>query len=90
MKFFVLLTIGILISSNKFRMLLSLLPVFIALVIVGGDRINMIAFTMVFGILMYERRLKHPLFILLLTYFSVKSIGFIDNILLYGNGFNAP
>ncbi len=87
-KFSTLLFIGFFASRNKFRMLLSLSPVFVSFLIVGGDRVNMIAFTLILGILMFEQRLKNPFVIFLLLYCSYKSLGFINNIFVYGDGFH--
>lgn len=82
-----LLLIATIATTNKLRMVLALLPMFFAVALVGGDRVNMIAVTLALGILMFEQRLKHPLVLLLLLYFSLKSIPFIGNVYYYGDGF---
>ena len=79
--------VGIFATRNRWRMLLLLLPMYPAVSILGGQRVNMIAVTLVLYILITERRLNHPFVLLLLFYFSLKSIPFILNILIYGSGF---
>ncbi len=86
-KFLIIFLFFLLIAVNKSLVFLSFLPIFIAWLVVGGDRVNMIAFTLFFGFLMFERRLNHPLALLLLVYFSFKSIDFVKNIFVYGDGF---
>lgn len=85
-----LLLVATIATTNKLRMVLALLPMFFAIAVVGGDRVNMVAVTLALGILMFEQRLKHPLVVLLLLYFSFKSIPFISNVYAYGDGFYAP
>jgi hypothetical protein len=49
--------------------------------------VNMIAVALVIYYLMEERRLYHPLVYLLMAYFSIKTIPFVNKIILYGDGF---
>jgi hypothetical protein len=53
----------------------------------GPHRINMIAVTAILGILISEKKIKHPLVILLLLYFSFSSIPFIISIFTSNHGF---
>jgi len=85
-----LITIGFLVTKDRFRLLLTLLPLVAAVAMLGGQRVNMIAVSVFIGLMMYERRLSHPLVLLLLFYFSLKSIPFVSNIYRYGNGFGGP
>ncbi|HET8800799.1 MAG TPA: hypothetical protein VFN01_06395 [Marinobacter sp.] len=78
---------AIFVSRDRFRMFLSLLPMLPAVLLLGGSRVNMIAFTIVVFFLLLERRLSHPTFLVLLSYFSLKSVFFVVNIIIYGNGF---
>lgn len=63
----------------------------IAILLIGGSRVNMIAFTSVFYILLSENRLNKftiqavP-FYLLLIYLSLKSIGYIERTFIQGHG----
>jgi hypothetical protein len=71
-------------TTNKLRMVLSLLPMFFAIAVVGGDRVNMVAVTLDLGILMFEQRLKHPLVLLLLLYSDpMLSDGRLFNLFVY-------
>lgn len=85
-----LLVIGLLVSRDKLRMILALLPLAVAITFLGGERVNMIAISVFIGLLMFERRLSHPLVLLMLIYFSTKSIPFILNIYRNGSGFVGP
>jgi hypothetical protein len=82
--------VGAVACKEKFRFLFAMLPLVMAVAILGGQRVNMIAFTVALGLFLVERKLTHPLVILLLVYFSVKSIPFVLNIYEYGNGFGGP
>lgn len=74
-------------TKNKSRMILALIPMFIAVGVVGGDRVNMIAVTLALGLLIFEQRLKHPLVLMLLLYYAIKSIPYIISVYEYGDGF---
>jgi hypothetical protein len=87
---FLLVIIGLLVTKDRLRLFLALLPLIAAVAIIGGQRVNMIAVSVFIGLMMYERRLSHPLVVLLLFYFSMKSIPFVLNIYQYGNGFGGP
>ncbi len=62
---------------------------FIFVFLLGGDRVNMIAISLVLYYLIQERLLNNPLVIILLSYFTFKSVGFIQSIFLYGDGFRS-
>lgn len=83
----ILLIVAMSATKNRWRMLLVLLPLFPAVVLLGGERVNMIAVSLVIYYLLIEQRLSRPLPILLLCYFSMQSIFFISNIIRYGDGF---
>jgi hypothetical protein len=80
--------IGIFVTRDRFQMVFSMLPLFGAIFMIGTIRVNMIAVTLFIYILLKEYKLHHPLVILLLFYLSIKSIPFIYNIFIYGNGFD--
>ena len=65
----------------------SMLILIIAAYIFGGMRVNMIAFTLFFYTSVRFEKLAHPLVILIMLYFSIKSVPFVMNIILLGNGF---
>lgn len=78
---------GIYFIENKLKFALAMLPLFIAILFIGSDRVNMIA--VMLGVYLYwmEDKANHPYMYLLMAYFSIKSFGFISNILNHGNGF---
>ena len=84
---FIALTVGYLASANKFRLFLTLLPLSVPIVLIGSFRLNIVVSTVLFSLLLVERRITHPASMLLLVYFSLKSIPFIVNIYAKGNGF---
>lgn len=83
----VLLAVALFVAKDKFRVFLVVSSMVVFVILLGGNRVNMIAFSLVFYFITLERRVSSPLFLLLLAYFSYKSIGFVYNILEYGNGF---
>lgn len=83
----VLTVVALLASRNWKRMLVVLLPFYPLVLILGGERVNMVAITLSLWVLMTENRLRHPLVLLMLLYFSFKSFSFVRNILLFGHGF---
>jgi hypothetical protein len=82
-----LLIFTLIISKDRFQLLIALLPLVLAVYILGGMRVNMIGVTVFFYLMLSERSLTHPLSLILLLYFSLKSVPFVKNILLYGDGF---
>lgn len=83
----ILTIVAIFATRYRWRMFLLLLPMYPAVLLLGGQRVNMIAVTLALYFLTTERALNHPFVLFLLMYFSLKSIPFINNIILYGNGF---
>ena len=83
----ILYFLSLIITNRKLEMTFAFIPLFIAAALLGGTRVNMIAFTVVFGFLLFQKRVSHPLFILLLLYYSIKSVPFIKNIYIFNNGF---
>jgi hypothetical protein len=60
----------------------------IFILILGNYRVNMIAVTAALGILLIEKKINHPLSVLLLLYFSLSSIPFIISIFISNHGFD--
>lgn len=83
-----LLIVGMTVTNNRKRMFLSIAPLVIVAYLLGDIRVNMIIFSFLVYLLMIEEKLNHPLIIIILVYFSIKSIPFIKNVILNGNGFN--
>ena len=83
----ILSVIALYVSHKRFRMFIALLPMIPAIAILGGTRVNMIAVSLVIYYLMEEHRFNHYLVYLLMVYFSLKTIPFVNRIILYGHGF---
>lgn len=87
LNFFLLFSLGILISRRKMRLIGFFVPVAFVMAIVGPDRVNMIAYTVFFYAILTDNRINHPLALLPMIYLSFKSIGFMNNVITYGEGF---
>ncbi|SDB12188.1 hypothetical protein SAMN02927930_00482 [Pseudidiomarina indica] len=93
-QFFVLAVSFIIARGAKvgFKTLVFILFFFVVIGLLGGERVNMIFFSATLFVLLAEKKLvmtrvySWP-FILVLFYLAVKSVGFVNNIYLYGNGF---
>ena len=83
----VLLVVALFVAKDKFRVFLVVSSMIVFVMLLGGSRVNMIAFSLVLYFITLERRVSSPLFLLLLAYFSYKSVGFVYNVLEHGNGF---
>ena len=83
-----LFIVGMIVTNNRKRMFLSIAPLVIASYFLADIRLNMIITSFLVYLLMIEEKLNHPLMIIILVYFSIKSIPFIKNAILTGNGFN--
>jgi hypothetical protein len=62
-------------------------PLIVLAWLLGDFRINMIIFIVGMYLLIIEGRSNHPLAIVMMLYFSLKSLPFIYRIYLYGHGF---
>ena len=82
-----LVAVAVSVFPNRIRVLATFIPLIILTFILGSDRMNMITFTIFFYICLLEKKTMHPAVIMIMGYFSFKSIGFINNVLIYGNGF---
>lgn len=79
--------LSLIVARRKWEAVFIFIPLLIAAAILGGSRVNMIGFTMLFFIALKDRKPYHPIMVALYLYFAYKSVGFIENILLYGNGY---
>lgn len=73
--------------KNKTSLLFSLIPLGAAAAVLGGQRVNMIAVIVTILIFWKEGKQNHPVLYAIMIYLSFKSIDFIYNIMLHGNGF---
>jgi len=83
----ILSIVAVLATKHKLRILMILLPFYPMIALLGGIRVNMLAVVAVIYFLMVEKKLNHPAMVALLIYFSFKSIPFVHNVIVYGNGF---
>ena len=71
----------------KLRILLAMLPFCPIILFLGGDRVNMIAFTVGMYFVILEGRQNSISIYILMIYMFVKAVDFVSSIYLYGNGF---
>lgn len=83
----ILILVGLIATRERFRLIAAMIPFIVAAFLLGGERVNMMAISVVMYLLLTEGRLSHPAMMVLQLYFSVKSIFFIYNIFVYGDGF---
>lgn len=82
-----LVGIALAIFQNRVRVFMTFAPLIALTFILGSDRMNMVTFTSFLYICLIEKKTNHPAVLLVMVYFSIKAIEFIDNVLKYGNGF---
>ncbi len=83
-----LLALVAVLSDRKNTLLVASILLFIPVVLLlGPDRTNIIAFSVFFWHLTVKRRISGLFPTVLLMYLSVKSVFFVYNIFVYGNGF---
>ena len=87
---FILISISLYVLRDKFLVILTSMPLIIAILLVGGQRVNMIAVTIYLGLFVINKKTSHPLVLLLLFYFSLKTIPFVQNIYTLNDGFAGP
>lgn len=83
-----LLIISQIVLKDRLRVLLSLFILIAFVAVLGGSRVNMMAVFFFVATAAAQGRASHPLVLLLMGYFSIRSIDFIENILVRGNGFD--
>lgn len=82
-----LVGIALAIFQNRMRVFMTFAPLIALTFVLGSDRMNMVTFTSFLYICLIEKKTNHPAVLLVMVYFSIKAIEFIDNVLKYGNGF---
>lgn len=83
----VLFVLTFLVLNNKFPMLLALIFCSVLIFLIGPERMNMIAVTIFIYQVIIERKTSNPFILMLMLYFAIKTIFFVENILVFGNGF---
>lgn len=74
-------------SRRRLVEFVVLIPQLVASMLTSSSRITMLTFFYCLFVWTEEKRLSHPLSLVLLLYFDFKSISFFDNIALGGEGF---
>lgn len=64
-----------------------MVPIVICVAVLGPERTNMIGFVTIFFLATQNGKLMHPLFLLMLVYFSYKTVDYVNNILTVNTGF---
>ncbi|RLQ87378.1 hypothetical protein [Notoacmeibacter ruber] len=80
--------VGMIITRDRVQLLVMMTPITVAAFVLGAEtRLNMVGVIVVLFQLILERRANHPFFLIVLSYLSFKSIGYLHNLWLYGDGF---
>jgi hypothetical protein len=82
-----LMITSLLISKKPLKIFLFLSLMVIPTILLDVERINMISYTIFFYIMLIENKLGHKFNVLILIYLAIKSIPFMKNIFINGNGF---
>ena len=83
----ILSLVAVTVSSSKVKSsVMMILPV-VATYALGGDRMNMLSTTVFIYLVTVENKTSNPLVLAVLAYLSYKSVGYIQNVYLYGTGF---
>jgi len=83
------LIVSLFVFKNKSLSFFSLLPLVMLSAILGGERVNMIVFTIFYYIVLSEKKTRNPVVLVMMGYFSFKTIGYIQNVFSFGDGFAA-
>lgn len=86
-KITIITVIGMIVVRDKALYAFTMLPIITGVILMGGDRLNMIAFIILIYQSANENRQNHFLIGFLLLYFFIKSPPFIYRVFVYGNGF---
>jgi hypothetical protein len=82
-----LFIVALFVSGARREMSFLVLPLVPAIFFLGASRINMIGVTLVLFQLMKERKMNHFLIYIMMIYFVIKGILFVENLIAYGDGF---
>jgi len=82
-----LLIVSLFVVKSKERFFFSIVPLFPAVLVFGQSRINMIAITVTVYFYIVDNRINHPISYIILLYLSIKSVPFLENVVLHGDGF---
>lgn len=83
----ILTIISLIVLPHKMEAALTMISCAAAAYFVGAERVNMIAVSIFIYLAARDKRTKNPLTLILMGYFSFKSLDYINRIFLYGTGF---
>ncbi len=83
-----IIIIGLLYLRNKLLYLSSMAPLIFMIYLIGGQRINMIAYMIFLYYFLVEKKQNNIFFGAIIFYFFFKSFPFVVNIFKYGNGYH--
>jgi hypothetical protein len=78
---------GLYFIKDKIRFALSIVPLALLTTLIGGARVNMIAVFVGVYLFWREGKSNHPFLYVLMMYFSLKTIPFVQRVMIYGDGF---
>ncbi|WP_281990686.1 hypothetical protein [Sulfitobacter geojensis] len=87
LQIIILATASIFIARKRIEAIFFFVPLIITAAILGGARVNMIGFVILFYIGLKDGKYFHPILLVLYFYFAYKSVGFVENILEFGVGY---
>tara|TARA_Y200000002_G_C22584087_1_gene622163 strand:+ start:261 stop:1130 length:870 start_codon:yes stop_codon:yes gene_type:complete len=83
----ILFILTFLLFKKRSPMLLALTFCSILIFLIGPERMNMIAVTIFIYQVIIEGKTNNPAVLTLMLYFAVKSVPFVEKVLVFGNGF---
>lgn len=87
LRIILLTALCLLLLSRPVNVLAIMLPLLIASFILGGDRVNMVAYSMALFLFLDEGKTHNILWRILAIYYVIKNIDFIHKVIQYGDGF---
>lgn len=81
-----LLAVGLYVFKEKAAFLVAMMPMGV-LTIMFGNRVNVATFALFVALAILQRKTSNPLVLAVMGYMSFKSVGFISNVVQFGDGF---
>ena len=79
--------ISAVVLRQKIEILLILTATAVAAMVLGPERINMVAFFLFSYFVVKQRKTGHPAILMLMTYFAIKGILFVADVFENGTGY---
>lgn len=77
----------LLVTKKPIKLFIIYFPMIIISYIIGDQRINILIFTIGMYYIIIEKQLNHPIIIILMTYYFIKSTIFLYNVFKYNDGY---